>query len=109
MMEDTKMSGFEDKRINEALELLNSVARDKKAELQAAMENKYADLSSVVSSFANRMKSQAVEKYEVGKQKVVDVASDIDKSVHKNPWAYIGGAAVVGLVFGLLLGRSRRD
>ncbi|NMC43425.1 MAG: hypothetical protein GYA46_05855 [candidate division Zixibacteria bacterium] len=103
------MSGFEDKRINEALELLNSVARDKKAELQSAIENKYADLSSVVSSFAGKMKSQAVEKYEVGKQKVVDVASDIDKSVHKNPWAYIGGAAFAGLVFGFLLGRSRRD
>lgn len=103
------MSGFEDKRINEALELLNSVARDKKAELQSAIENKYADLSSVVSSFAGKMKGQAVEKYEAGKQKVVDVASDIDKSVHQNPWAYIGSAAFAGLVFGFLLGRSRRD
>ena len=39
------MDRFEDKRINEALELLNSDARDKKAELQAAMESKYTDLS----------------------------------------------------------------
>ncbi|MDD4051420.1 MAG: hypothetical protein PHR28_05925 [candidate division Zixibacteria bacterium] len=103
------MSGFEDKRINEALDLLNAVARDKKAELQAAMENKYADLSSVVTAFAGRVKNQATEKYEVGKQKVVDVATDVDASVHKNPWAYIGGAAVAGLLFGLLLGRCRKD
>lgn len=103
------MSGFEDKRINEALELLNAVARDKKSELQAAIADKYADLSEVVGAFADRVKHQAAEKYEAGKQKAVDVAGDIDKSVHKNPWAYIGGAAVAGLLFGLLLGRSRRD
>lgn len=103
------MNQFEDKRINEALELLNAVARDNAAELQAAMKNKYADLSSVVSTFTDQMKSRAAEKFEAGKQKVVDVATDIDKSVHKNPWAYIGGAAAAAMVFGFLLGKSRRD
>lgn len=108
-MEETEMDKFEDKRINEALELLNAVARDKKTELQAAMENKYTDLSSVMSAFTDQMKNRATEKYEMGKQKVVDVASDINSSVHKNPWAYIGGAAAAALVFGFLLGRSRKD
>lgn len=103
------MDRFEDKRINEALELLNAVARDKKADLQAALENKYTDLSSVVGAFTEKMKNQATEKYEAGKQKVVDVATNLDKNVHQNPWAYIGGAAAVGLVFGFLLGRSRKD
>jgi ElaB/YqjD/DUF883 family membrane-anchored ribosome-binding protein len=109
MMEDTEMDRFEDKRINEALDLLNAVARDKKAELQAAMENKYTDLSSVVSAFTDQMKTRATDKFEAGKQKVVDVATDIDKSVHKNPWAYIGGATAVAMLFGFLLGRSRKD
>lgn len=103
------MDRFEDKRINEALDLLNSVARDKKAELQAAMENKYSDLSSVLSAFSDQMKSRASDTYEAGKQKVADVAGDIDKSVHKNPYAYIGGAALAALIFGFLLGRSRKD
>jgi ElaB/YqjD/DUF883 family membrane-anchored ribosome-binding protein len=102
------MERFEDKRINEALELLNAAARDKKTELQAAMQDKYTDLSSVVSAFTHQMKERATEKYEAGKQKVVDVATDIDYSVHKHPWAYIGGAAATALVFGFLLGRSRR-
>ncbi len=102
------MDRFEDKRINEALELLNAAARDKKAELQAAMQDKYTDLSSVVSAFTHQMRERAGEKYEAGKQKVVDVATDIDHSVHKHPWAYIGGAAATALVFGFLLGRSRR-
>jgi ElaB/YqjD/DUF883 family membrane-anchored ribosome-binding protein len=108
-MEEKEMDKFEDKRINEALELLNAVARDKKAELQAAMESKYTDLSSVVTAFTDQVKNRATEKFEAGKQKVVDVATDIDKSVHKNPWAYIGGAAAAGLMFGFLLSRSRRD
>lgn len=103
------MDKFEDKRIDEALQLLNAVARDKKSELQAAMETKYTDLSSVVSAFTDQVKSRASEKFEAGKQKVVEVATDIDKSVHKNPWAYIGGAAAAALVFGFLLGRSRKD
>ena len=103
------MDRFEDKRINEALELLNAAARDKTTELQAAMENKYTELSAVVSAFTDRMKNRATDKFEAGKQKVVDVATDIDKSVHKNPWAYIGGAAAAALVFGFLLGRSRKD
>jgi ElaB/YqjD/DUF883 family membrane-anchored ribosome-binding protein len=108
-MEETEMDKFEDKRINEALELLNAVARDKKTELQAVMESKYTDLSSVVSAFTDQMKNRATEKFEAGKQKVVDVATDINGSVHKNPWAYIGGAAATALIFGFLLGRSRKD
>jgi ElaB/YqjD/DUF883 family membrane-anchored ribosome-binding protein len=100
---------FEDKRINEALELLNAVARDKKADLQAAIENKYTDLSSVMSAFTDQMKMRATEKLETGKQKVVDVASDINSSVHRNPWAYIGGTAAAALLFGFILGRSRRE
>lgn len=101
------MDRFDDKRINEALELLNAVARDKKAELQAAMGNKYADLSSVMSTFTDQVKDQAAEKFECGKQRVADVATKIDKSVHQNPYAYIGGAAAAALVVGVLLGRSR--
>ncbi len=101
------MDQFEDKRINEALELLNAAARDKKTELQAAMANKYTDLSSVVSAFTNQMKNRATEKFEAGKQKVVDVATDINNCVHNNPWAYIGGAAAAAMLFGFLMGRSQ--
>ncbi len=103
------MNRFEDKRIEEALEILNAVARDHKAELRTAMENKYADLSSVVKAFTDEVKSQASEKIDDAKQKAGEVAAGIDKSVHKNPWAYIGGAAAAALALGFLLGRSRRS
>ena len=103
------MEKFDDKRINEALELLNAVARDKKDELKAAMEHKYTDLSSLVSAFTDQMKTRATETFQDSKQKVVDLATDTNKRVHRNPWAYIGGTAAAALLCGFLLGRSRRD
>jgi ElaB/YqjD/DUF883 family membrane-anchored ribosome-binding protein len=103
------MDRIEDKRISEALELLNAVARDKKAELEAAVRSKYTDLTDLMSTLGDQVKSRAAARFEAGKQKVVDVAGDIDESVHRNPWAYIGGAALAGLLLGLLLSRSRRD
>lgn len=103
------MNRFEDKRIDEALELLNAVARDNKAGLQAAMESKYADLSSLMNAFTRQVKTRANEKFEAGKQKVVDVATDIDRSVHRNTWAYIGGTAAAAMLFGFLMSRPRRD
>jgi ElaB/YqjD/DUF883 family membrane-anchored ribosome-binding protein len=72
------------------------------------MESKYADLSSVVSSFADQMKNKTAKTFEAGKEKVVDVVTDIDNSVHEKPWKYMGGAAAAALVFGFLLGRSCR-
>jgi ElaB/YqjD/DUF883 family membrane-anchored ribosome-binding protein len=103
------MDRTEDKRIAEALELLNAVARDRKGELEAAVQNKYEDLTAVVSALGGRVKERAAARYLAGKEKVVDAAKDIDTRVHKNPWAYIGGAALAGLLLGVILSKSRRD
>jgi ElaB/YqjD/DUF883 family membrane-anchored ribosome-binding protein len=32
----------------------------------------------------------------------------VDKSVHRNPWPYIGGTAAVALLLGYILGRNRK-
>jgi ElaB/YqjD/DUF883 family membrane-anchored ribosome-binding protein len=98
---------MEDKRITEALELLNSVAKDKKNELEQVISNKFGDFKSLVEGVAGKVKHQAVDSYEISKEKIEDVLSEVDKSVHKNPWPYIGGTAAVALLLGYLLGRSR--
>lgn len=103
------MDRFEDARINEALELLNAVARDRKQELQTAIEQKYSDLRAAVGGFTDEVKHRATETYEAGRQKVEDTVADVDQSVRRNPYLYIGGAALVGMVVGMLLSRSRKD
>lgn len=98
---------FEDKRIDEALELLNAVARDKKVELQETVAGKYNDLRSLIGAFTDNVQERATDTYEAGKQKVADMATDVDLTVRRNPWAFIGGAAVFAYFFGYLMGRKR--
>ena len=103
------MDRTEDKRIAEALELLNAVARDKKADLEAALQNKYDHLTTLVGEVGGRVRNRAAEGFEAGKRKAVDAAHDIDERVHNNPWAYVAGAALAGLLLGVILSKSRRD
>lgn len=97
----------DDKRINEALELLNEVARDRKSDIQDAVNKKYTDLKSVLESFTSNVQERATDLYEDGRRKVTDAATDIDLTVRRNPWAFIGGAAAFGIIMGYLMGRKR--
>ena len=103
--------------IAEALKLLEEAAKQKKDELKSVMSDKYTHLRSVIadteSGLAKKLagaKNQAVEAAahvkEVGVEKARELTRDVDKSVHENPWPYIGGTAVIGLLLGYILGRS---
>jgi ElaB/YqjD/DUF883 family membrane-anchored ribosome-binding protein len=115
-METTK-TGSEN--IAEALKLLEEAAKQKKAELKSVMSDKYMHLRSVVMEAESGLvhslcdaKKHAVEAAvhakEVGVEKAKEIASEVDVSVHRNPWAYIGGTAVIGLLLGYVLGRDRK-
>ena len=91
-------------KINEALELLNEVAREKKDELKGLMVNKYAHIREAMSSGAEH----AQEAINQGKEKVIEMASDVDKRVHKDPWVYIAGTAASSLLLGYLMGAKRK-
>lgn len=98
---------FEDKRINEALELLNEMAKDKKAELQGMVSEKYSNLKSALRGAAERLQHQQRETYAQGEENVRDLASKVDESVRKNPWPYLRRTALGFLILGYFLGRSR--
>ncbi len=98
----------EDTRVKDALELLNSYAKDKRGELQDMLSNKYSNLKSVVGNVGARLQSDAADIYGTGKEKAQQIAHDVDASVHKNPWAFIGGAALGALILGYMLGRSKK-
>jgi len=99
---------FEDKRINEALELLNEVAKEKKSELQDMVSDKYTDLKSLLGGVAESLQHKAKETCDQGKEKVEELVSEVEKCVRKNPWPYLGGTALGFLILGYILGSSKK-
>lgn len=96
------------KKISEALELLEEVAKDKKTDLQNLVSEKYGNLKSVLGDVAQGLHKQGRETYEQGLEKVKDLAARSDKSVRQNPWPYLGGTAIGFLILGFFLGRSSK-
>jgi ElaB/YqjD/DUF883 family membrane-anchored ribosome-binding protein len=81
------MDVIKDPKINAALELLNSYAKEKADEVGDMVSQNYAHLKAAVTKGAR-------------------------EAIDKNPWAVFGGAAAallgVGLLIGMLAGRSRK-
>jgi ElaB/YqjD/DUF883 family membrane-anchored ribosome-binding protein len=103
--------------IEEALKLLEEAAKQKKDELRTVMSDKYTHLkhlimeseSSLVQSLTEaktHAAAAAVHAKEASVEKARELAGDVDKNVHRNPWAYIGGTAVISLLLGYILGRN---
>jgi ElaB/YqjD/DUF883 family membrane-anchored ribosome-binding protein len=101
------------------LKLLEEAAMQKKDELKSIISDKYTHLknviveaeSSLVKSLSDARKhavEAAVHAKDVSVEKAKEIASDVDKSVHRNPWPYIGGTAVAALLLGYILGRNRK-
>lgn len=114
MEENINTSG---ENIAEALKLLEEAARQKKDELKNVMSDKYTHLRSMiveaesgvvktVGDAKNRAVDVATHAKDMGVEKARELSHEVDKSVHQNPWPFIGGTAVISLLFGYLLGRS---
>jgi ElaB/YqjD/DUF883 family membrane-anchored ribosome-binding protein len=106
-------------KISEALKLLEEAAKEKKAELKSSISDKYTHLKNVIletehslarslSDAGKHAVEAAAHAKDVGVEKAREVAQDVDKSVHQNPWSYIAGTAVAGVLLGYLLGRNRK-
>jgi ElaB/YqjD/DUF883 family membrane-anchored ribosome-binding protein len=96
------------KKFSEALELLEEAAKDKKADLQSQVSEKYGSLRSVLGDAAQGLQKQGRETYEHGLEKVKDLASRSDKNVRRHPWPYLGGTAIGFLILGYFLSRSSK-
>jgi len=114
MMDNTHTSN---ENIAEALKLLEEAAKQKKDELKSVMADKYTHLRNMivevegdVAKTLGDTKNHAVEvathAQELGIEKAREVSHEVNKSVHQNPWAFIGGTAVISLLFGYILGRN---
>ncbi|MEI6169060.1 MAG: hypothetical protein WCS52_17915 [bacterium] len=113
------MDHTSNEKISEALKLLEEAARDKKDELKNAMSDKYSHLKNAIVETENHLAKSladarkhavdaAVHAKDVSVEKVKEVAGDVNKNVHENPWPYVAGTAAVGLLLGYILGRNRK-
>jgi ElaB/YqjD/DUF883 family membrane-anchored ribosome-binding protein len=102
-----------------ALKLLEEAAKQKRDEVKTAMSDKYASLKSLVLESEGSLMASltnardcaceaAAHAKEVTAEKAHAIASEVDESVHRNPWLYIAGASVIGLLLGGMLSRSRK-
>lgn len=102
--------------IAEALKLLEEAASQKKDELKHVMSDKYTNLRSMIVAAEGEVvktvddaKNHAVEAVahakDMGLEKTREISQEVDKNVHQNPWPYIGGTAIISLLFGYILGR----
>ncbi len=103
-------------KISEALKLLDQAAKEKKDEIKNLVNEKYQGLKDVLSGTADNMaeiKKKAIEAArkagEATWEKSKDAAAVVDDHAHKNPWYYVGGAAVSALLLGYILGRKSSD
>ncbi|MDO8675026.1 MAG: DUF883 domain-containing protein [Candidatus Omnitrophota bacterium] len=102
-------------KISEALELLNEAAKEKRDELKGLMANRYSHIREAMTAGVehgkealNHTKDLAQEAIIKGGKKAKEIAGDVDKRVHKDPWAYIAGATAASLLLGYLMGSKRK-
>ena len=103
------------KKIDEALHLLNEAAKEKKEEMQKLFIDKYTHLKEAVSEVIEDKKETlayagklAQARFQEGQEFVEGAVKDLDKEVRKNPWPYIGGVAAGALLLGFILGNSKK-
>jgi ElaB/YqjD/DUF883 family membrane-anchored ribosome-binding protein len=105
-------------KIDEALQLLSEAAQEKKGELKTLLADKYANLkmaffegraslSNAISDTSHRAAERMRTAKDVGQEKIVDMAEELDLRVREKPWNYVGGVAIAALIIGYLFGRRQ--
>jgi ElaB/YqjD/DUF883 family membrane-anchored ribosome-binding protein len=114
-----KHTSTSSEQIAEALKLLEDAATQKKDELMGVLSDKYTHLRDLIleteSSLSKSLSDtkrhafdEADQAKDAGVKKVRELARDVDKKVRRNPWPYIGGTAVAGLLLGCFYGSNRK-
>lgn len=94
-------------KLDEAITLLNEAARDKRSELQALFHEKASDLRAVIQTASDDSLGRIRRMGEAVSDRAKATVTSVDTEVHRNPWPYIGGAALSALIAGYALGRRR--
>jgi ElaB/YqjD/DUF883 family membrane-anchored ribosome-binding protein len=85
--------------VKEALQVLEKAAASDADDIKQIFSSEYKHLRKAVIKHAPHA---LLDKLKDAK------AKDIDRSVHDNPWYYIGGAAALACLVGFMAGRSKK-
>lgn len=100
-------AGTGSESLHEALGHLNEAAKESREEIRKLVNEKYTNLRDTLAGAAQASAGWVKEQGTEAADKAKMTATAVDKSVHRNPWAYVGGAAATGFVLGLLIGRRK--
>ena len=100
-------------KLQEALELLNEAAHDKRDELKALANNKYANLKSTLAGVEGRAAEwvgdtteKVLHAKEVSQERLTEASKALDKRVHEEPWKAAGLVAATAFLVGYVIGRK---
>ncbi len=107
-------SRLKEDKIQEALELLNEAAKEKKDELFHLIDDRYAAIKEVLEEKAgngrqavSQAKNQLLKALGAEEEKLIKKAKTLEKKIHRNPWPILGAAVLGSLVFGILIGGKK--
>ncbi len=101
--------------IDQALKLLDSVAKSHSQEIKRKVVNDYQGLKDIISKSERGDDKKILDyvsnlesTYRNIQNRTVDMAkkasTKVDQTAHENPWYFVGGAAIAGSFLGLFLG-----
>ena len=101
-------------KLNEALKKADDAVKELKemgGNAKVAISEDITALKDVIveTNVAHKLveaKNKVVSATEVGVEKVKEYGARMDDNVHARPYHYIAGAAVAGLILGILIGRK---
>ncbi len=100
-------------KLQEALELLNEAAHEKREELKALMSGKYQNLKETVVGVEGRVAehiNEAAERLaharDLTQERLKDAGQAVDRKVHEEPWKALGIGALTAFLLGYIIGRK---
>ena len=95
--------------VKEALHVLETAAASDVDGIKDIFSSEYKHLRKALATHApHALFDKLKDAKDFSVDYTVEKAKTVDKSVHDNPWYYIGGAAIVAGLIGFIAGRSNK-
>ena len=95
--------------VKEAIQVLENAAASDVNEIKEIFSSEYKHLrKALVNHAPHAVWDKLKDTKDFSVDYTVEKAKTVDRSVHDNPWYYIGSAALVAALIGFIAGRSNK-